>query len=217
MCIGVPLPNSIAIIIVSSLAQTLIGSRRLRAFVPWRSAFTAAGIRLVVSVLGLLVLKKLTTLTIADIKLVVGIVLCLAVGIQSVRVRPVEALHWAWGALAFSASGFLAGLCGMGGPPLVLWALAHDWPSKRTRGFLFATFATSIPGHIVLLWITFGADTVRSSGLGFLLLPAVFAGAAVGLPLGNRIDKQLLRRIVYLILLAIGLNAIIPTLVARLG
>lgn len=216
MHIGLALPNAIAIVILSSFAQTLIGSRHLRASVPWRAAFVAAGTRLAVAILGLLVLKRLITLSVGDIKLVVGVVLCIAVGLQSVRMRPVQALHWVWGAVAFSVSGFLAGLCGMGGPPLVLWALAHDWPSKRTRGFLFATFAASIPGHIFLLWITFGAEIARSTGVGLLMLPATFLGAAIGLPIGNRIPRLLLRRIVYLVLLGIGLSAIIPALVTYL-
>ena len=213
MYVGHPLPNAIAITIISSLAQTLIGSWRLRTHIPWRPAFGAAAVRTAVAVLGLLALKKLTALTISDVKLVVGAVVCLAVGLQSVRMRPVESLHWAWGAFAFSTSGFLAGLCGMGGPPLVLWALAHDWPSQRTRGFLFATFASSIPGHIALLCFTFGMDIARSAGIGLLMLPATFLGAAIGMPLGNRIEKQLLRRIVYVLLLGIGLSAIVPALI----
>ena len=46
--------------------------------------------------------------------------------------------------LTFTGSGVLAGLCGMGGPPLVLWAMAHDWPTQRIRGFLFAPGASAI-------------------------------------------------------------------------
>jgi len=214
---GLPLPNAIAIVILSSLAQTLIGSRHLRESVPWRYSFTAAGIRTVVAISGLFVLKKLTTLTVADVKLVVGLVLCLAVGLQSIRVKPVETLHWAWGAVAFGSSGFLAGLCGMGGPPLVLWALAHDWPSRKTRGFLFATFACSIPGHILLLSLLFGTEIVKSAGIGLLMLPATFLGVVIGLPIGNRIPRLLLRRIVYALLLGIGISAIVPTLTRYLG
>ena len=37
---------------------------------------------------------------------------------------------------------FLLGLCGMGGPVMVLWVLAHDWPMNKARAFLFFLFTT---------------------------------------------------------------------------
>jgi hypothetical protein len=46
--------------------------------------------------------------------------------------------------IAFAAAALgLAGICGMGGPPLVLWAMAHDWPADKVRAFLFACFAAT--------------------------------------------------------------------------
>jgi len=82
---------------------------------------------------------------------VIGGILCLLVAIQYLwRQHPVKAMHWGWGGLAFIGSGLLAGLCGMGGPPLVIWSMAHDWPAEKTRGFLFAVFATSIPTKLTI-------------------------------------------------------------------
>ena len=45
---------------------------------------------------------------------------------------------------------------------------------------------------------------MAGAGMGLLLAPVVFAGAAIGLPLGSRIPKAVLRRIVYLILVSIA-------------
>jgi uncharacterized membrane protein YfcA len=121
-------------------------------------------------------------------------------------------MHWGWGGVAFLGSGFLAGICGMGGPPLVLWAVAHDWPTQRIRGFLCATFATSIPIQIVLLAVTFGMPILWYVAVGIALLPLVYAGSAVGLPVGNRFASPALRRVAFAVLFATGVSALIPVL-----
>lgn len=214
--LGFSLPHTIAIVGVSSFVQAVLGTIHLRADVPWRLSLAATGVRAAAVVLGWLILRRLAELPLADIKWVVGSILCILVGVQALsRVRPGTRVHWAWGALAFSASGLLAGVCGMGGPPLVLWALAHDWSAAKTRSFLFAVFALTTPVPIVLLCVAFGLGILRSVLLGIALTPAVFLGAALGLPLGNRIHKPVLRTVAYLILLALGASAIIQGLLER--
>jgi uncharacterized membrane protein YfcA len=104
----------------------------------------------------------------------------------------------------------------MGGPPLVLWAMHHDWPTGKIRGFLFSVFAVSIPIQVVLLYFWFGMNILRSAGTALLLAPAVFLGAAIGLPLGNRLPRPVLSGIVYTTLLVIGLSSIIPYIIQKL-
>jgi len=145
--------------------------------------------------------------------MVVGAILILLVGLQLVwRPRPVASAHWCWAGLAFLASGLLTGICGMGGPPLVLWSMAHSWPSQKTRGFLFAVFATSAPLQIILLSVTFGASVLWNVVIGAAFLPLVYLGTVVGLPIGNRMDKERLRYVAYAILLVIGISAVVPPL-----
>ena len=81
------------------------------------------------------------------------------------------------------------------------------------RGFLFTVFAASIPIQIVLLYFTFGMDIIRSVATALLLSPAVFLGAAIGLPLGNRMPRSVLTVIVYTALLVIALSSIIPHII----
>jgi len=215
--IGMPLPNAMATVAVCSLIQAVLGAGRLRDAVPWRLSLITTGVRLVTVVAGLFILRRLTVLSTNEIRLVVGCILCCMVGIQFTgRKRPAETVHWIWGGLAFTTSGLLSGICGMGGPPLVLWALAHDWPVRKIRGFLFAVYAASIPAQVVLLYLMFGSSILRSSVVALLLSPAVFLGVVIGLPLGNRMPKRILRKIVYMILLAIGLNSIVQPLVQYL-
>jgi uncharacterized membrane protein YfcA len=212
--IGIPLPNAITTVAVCSFVQATIGVRHLRASVPWRLTAIAMAVRVSMLFVGLLFLRLLIGFDTLAIRFVVGIVLCLLVVTQLVcKIHPKENIHWLWGATAFSASGLLAGACGMGGPPLVLWALAHNWPVEKIRGFLFSVFSVTIPIQILLLYLTFGIDILWTTAIALLLAPAVFLGAAIGLPLGNRLPRPVLTGIVYATLLIIGLSSIIPQVI----
>ena len=209
--VGIPLPNVITLVATCSMMQAAIGTVKLRADVPWRLSLSSTAIRVVSVIGGLFLLKKLAAMSTDQIRAVIGCILCLLIAVQALwRPRPVKTMHWSWAGLAFVASGLLSGLCGMGGPPLVLWSMAHDWSSHRTRGFLFAAFATAIPFHIILLAITFGTSILWSAGLGIAFLPLVYLGSAIGLPIGNRMAKDRLRLIAYAILLVVGITSIVP-------
>ncbi len=209
--IGLALPGVITLVATCSMIQAAIGARKLHADVPWRLSLSATTIRVAGIALGMLLLKKLVTLNTDHIRMVIGSILCLLVSIQLLwGTRAVRVLHWSWAGFAFITSGLLAGLCGMGGPPLVLWSMALSWSSQMTRGFLFAVFATSIPVQIVLLFLMFGIDILSNVLLGITFFPLIYLGAAIGLPIGNRISKETLRHIAYGILLLIGVSAMVP-------
>lgn len=207
--LGLPLPNAIALVTTCALMQATMGARTLRAEVPWRLALISTGVRLLSLFAGILVLRELVQFDPDDIRMVIGLLLCLLVMVQLVwKPHPVPSLHWGWAGLAFLSSGFIAGICGMGGPPLVLWLMAHDWSPRKTRGFLFAVFATTIPIQIALLWWTFGGSILWMVGLGIALFPVVYLGTTIGLPIGNRMAKPRLRAIAYSILLLIGISSV---------
>jgi uncharacterized membrane protein YfcA len=211
--IGLPLPGAIAFVALSSLLLSAAGTHHLRADVPWRIVLEATAVRTLFLAVGLLLLTRVARAPITQVKLVLGIAICALVILQAVwRPRPAASLHWGWAGLAFSTSGILAGLFAMGGPPLVLWTIAHDWSSAKTRGFLFATFTLAIPVQIALLFATFGRSLLPHFGLALLLLPVVLAGSLVGIPLGNRLKKGPLTMLAYAILLAIGVSCIMPAL-----
>ena len=213
--IGLPLPQVIAIVSTCSLVQAAFGVRHLRAETPWRQVWTTTAIRLASMIGGVILLKQLVTLDVDKIKLTVGGILCVMVAAQLLcRPRPVPKLAWGWGALAFVSSGVVAGICGMGGPPLVIWSMAHDWSALKTRAFLFAVFATAIPVQLVILALAFGTQILWAVAIGLAFLPLVWLGTLVGLPIGNRLPKETLRNIAYAILLVIGLSTVLPAVVA---
>lgn len=216
--IGMPLPSVITLVATCSLMQAVIGVRTLHAVVPWRLSLAAAVIGLASVTIGLILLKRLAAMNMDHVQAVVGGILCLLVTIQFFsQPRPFRAIHWGWGGFAFIGSGLLTGLCGMGGPPLVMWSMAHDWSTEKTRGFLFAVFAMSIPFQIVMLGMTFGMSILWNVAIGIAFAPLVYLGAIIGLPIGNRMAKDRLRHIAYAILLAIGCSSVIPAILAQLS
>ncbi len=211
---GIPLTNVIALVATCAFFQALLGARRLRASVPWRLTLTVTAVRLITLLLGLFLLKKMTGLDTGLVKAVVGGVLILLVGLQMTgRGAPLRPVHWGWGGLAFSVSGLLSGICGMGGPPLVLWSLTNNWSVDRARGFLFSAFAALIPIQVVLLYFTFGKSILEATGVALLMAPAVLLGSFIGLPIGSRLPREVSRRIVYAILLTIGLSSLLPGII----
>jgi uncharacterized membrane protein YfcA len=212
--LGVPLPLTISIVLTASFLQTVLGVRDLRDEIPWSAAFTAILSRLLFTLAGIVVLKQLTFLDSSQVNFIVGCILVLMLTVQlSVNTKPGTLSNPVWRWTAFSTSGFFAGLCGMGGPPLVLWSMTQNWSSKTTRGFLFAVFMVSIPVQLLLFYTMFGSDIGQAVLLGFLFLPAALLGGYFGLPIGNRLDKPLLRKIAYVVLFAIALNLMLGPLV----
>ncbi|MBT7701041.1 MAG: TSUP family transporter [Verrucomicrobia bacterium] len=209
--LGIPLPNIIVLVYTCSMMQTVIGARKLREDVPWRPAFAAISVMTVGLVLGLVLLSRLANLNKDTIRLAVGCVLALIVVAQIViRPKPVATLHPAWGAAAFVSAGFLGGACGMNGPPLVLWSMAHDWSNAKTRGFLFAVFSMANPIQIALLTVTFGPSVLWFAVLGVGFLPLVYLGSTLGLPIGNRMKKDTLKTCAFGLLLVIAASAVVP-------
>jgi uncharacterized membrane protein YfcA len=210
---GVPLTTSIALVATCSLLQSIIGIRALKAELPWSLSFKACAGRCVGLVFGLLVLKRLVNLDMVQVRAVIGTILCIVVLVQVLwRPKPVSSLHWGWGGFAFVTSGILQGVCGMGGPPLVIWSMAHDWPGNKIRGFLFSAFGMTIPIQIALLTYTFGSTIMRDVLYGIVCLPLVFLGSTIGLRVGNAINREKLKIIAYALLLATGLSAVVPAL-----
>ena len=209
--IGVPLPITIVIIAVCGFIQSGLGSWRLRLEVPWRNVWMASLIRLPSIIMGVCALQSLVFLSTGHVKMMVGFTICLLVGVQMFTdVKPVERVHPFWTGLALSGSGFLFGSVGMGGPPLVMWVMAHNWSSEKTRSFLFTVSMISAPFQIALLFLSFGPEILKSILVSFLLAPVVLLGSWVGIPLGNRMPKILLCKIAQWVLIIIGLSAAIP-------
>lgn len=210
---GLTMPVVLAIAAVCTAVQSLTGVHHLRSEVPWKKVAFAASVRAVSLLLGIWVLRSMVALPVREIRFWLGAIILFFVLLQGMwQPVPRKRLHQGWDVAAFLVSGFVGGLCGMGGPPLVLWVMAHDWSSGRTRAFLFASFVLLVPVQLAVMTFTFGREVLHGALLGAALSPAVFFGALLGLRVGSRFSKRVLKRVAFLLLLAIAVNAMLPQL-----
>lgn len=213
--IGFPLPAVVMLVSTCSTLQAALGARHLSASVPWRLTWTATAVRLVSVVIGLYLLKKIVSLDINYIKLVVGSIVGLIVIAKLLcQPQPAEKAHWGWAGFAFVISGLLSGICGIGGPPLVIWSTLQNWPTNKIRGFLFAVLAISTPVQIVLLGLIW-RELFKYVAIGIAFFPVAYLGYAVGLPIGNRMRKKRHRLVVDIILLLVAASTVLGAVISK--
>jgi len=208
--LNIELNQAVAMVVVTILVQVAVSVYQLRASVQWKRGVGATLIRYATLPLGLLILQSLQTVGQVQIKQLVGGLLLLALLTSlGARIQPREHVHAGWSVLAFSLSGLLQGIAAMGGPPLVLWVMAHPWDNRQTRGFLLSLMLMSLPYQVLLLYLTFGPRILEPmlAGLGFS--PVVILGALLGVRLGDRFSKPLLRRLSYWILGGLAFSSIL--------
>lgn len=209
MLSGVSFPDAVAISLVAAAPQNIIPAWQLRREIDFRRAMRPMLIRYALLPLGVVALYVVGRERKEVASQVVGLVVLMIVAVQRAwRSVPQQRLHPAWEWIAFGLGGFLLGFCGMGGPPMVLWVLAHDWPMNRARAFLFYIFATGLVPQALLLWLFFGAEVLDAMLFGAAALPAVVIGLWLGLYLSRLIPDRVLRGVSLGILVLIALGAI---------
>ncbi|HMQ54141.1 MAG TPA: TSUP family transporter [Anaerolineae bacterium] len=208
--LGVPLNETVALMSVSTLIQVLIGAYQLRADIQWAEVLPATLIRVSTIPLGIGLLIILSTLESHQIKQFLGLFLLAVLLLQMLwRVEPRDQIHPAWRWLAFSGSGIMHGMVAMGGPPVVLWVMAHRWTNRQSRAFLFALFSLAVPVQLALLYLSFGQKIIPPMLTGLAFAPLVAAGSALGVRLGNLMTTALLRQVAFSLLFFIAFASII--------
>lgn len=206
--LGVEPFEAIVLVAVAASAQSAVGMTVLRHHIRWPRVIAmvliaSTAVPLGVFVLGLLADHDRTTVR----RLFGGIVLA-ALGLRLLlRFAPRERLpRWAL-VVSMLTSGFMGGLCGMSGPPAVLWVMAHRWSNPESRVTLWALFGGTAPVQILLLHREFGPPVIDAATLALLLIPVSLIGIVPGMWIGHRMSKARLRTISTVILAAIGLYA----------
>ncbi|MBX2852146.1 MAG: sulfite exporter TauE/SafE family protein [Phycisphaeraceae bacterium] len=209
---GMEMGPILALMSGAVIAQLTVKLWHYRKEIPWRLVLWPVGIaRLIGYVPGFALLWVLANSSTDIVKQAVGAMILVALGLQlGLRIKPREQLAQGWGWLAGFTGGVTAGAVGMGGPPLVLWVVAHDWPAKQARLFLWASFWFVMPIQIVVLVMMFEPATqLKMAGIGALTLPIAMLGTAAGLWLGHRIPKRQLRWAMIALLLVLGVTSLV--------
>lgn len=212
---GVRAPSAIAIALAVVLCQTVWSCIQHWEDVPWRESLPMSGLRHLFMPVGVALLVLIMKEDKDLVKQVLGVFLLLVVVSQwALRVKPRAHVHGGWLLLAGSLSGLFAGGLGMGGPPAVLWVMAHDWPSRKSRAFLWVMMGQIMPAQMALYVWWFGVEVAWAALLGFAYLPVAVAGALLGAKLGAKLSRQRLRVAAFVLLIMLALASIIGPMVS---
>lgn len=188
----------VALLTLTINAVFLAGFRR--SLVPGRIAVLLGGALLGVPP-GILFLRSGDP---GMIEVVLGAVLVLySLQALLVKSRP-EGIGRAGAVFLGAASGFLGGAMSVAGPPAVVYTASQEWTTEEmhvTLQFYFITAGVLIAAGHALSGLTTTA-TLRMYGV---LLPACLAGCGAGYALHRRVSRDLYRRLVYLLLLVLGI------------
>jgi hypothetical protein len=213
MLTGMPLPEAVSVNMIASTVQNALGAWRLRREIDYGLVWRPTWLRFVALPLGVWTLSLVGSSNKDIASQIVGSIILVILAIQwLLSVPPQDKLHWGWEIIAFMGGGFLLGLCGMGGPLMVLWVMAHRWPIIRAKAFLYFLFATGMIPQAFFLWFFFGPGIFTAMWLGILGTPALIIGMLLGLQLGSRLPDQVIRRLTVAILVLIATSAIVTPL-----
>ena len=116
--------------------------------------------------------------------------------------------HRGWAVVAGFSSGVLSGAFNTGGPPVIVYATARQWPADRFRGNLQAYFLVIS----LLLLVGHGISGHFTPGVWRMALwavPALLLGQLAGVRLCKYVEPALFRKLVLVFLLILGVQLVI--------
>jgi uncharacterized membrane protein YfcA len=211
---GLNLDEAVTVLLTSVFVQTAVSCWQYRHHCPWRTVVNMSAVRIASMPPGVWVLTQIVDAGRQRAKQVIGVALLVIVVTQWLaRVKPRQAINPGWMVAAGIAGGLMTGAFGMGGPPLVLWAMAHDWPARCTRSFLWANFLFITPAQLAAMAWLCGWEVIDGPiALGLAMTPVVLVAAAVGVKIGDRLNRHRLRIAAFVILILIALWSILAPL-----
>lgn len=210
MLAEIPFEEILAIVLLSTFIQGAVAVRLLKEELPKKQIYIAAIIRISFVIAGVLLLQQIINLNKELMHVIMGTVLILSVLV--LWTLPERKSAHVQYTLLYTCiaplSGFIGGMIGMGGPPILLWTISQPWDPKKIRAFLFIMFMASIPVQIPLLVLLFGWTVCWGVVLGLLCFPAVYAGSRLGVHLGNKLNRDQFKTFVYVLLLLLGAQSV---------
>lgn len=202
---GMPLQQTVAVGATCIMLQTAVACWQTRREIPWREVMRVLVPRMIGLPIGIWLLTVLAASSPDRIKQVVGCAVLLAVGLMLlVRPKPKQHVPATATVAAGGSSGLLAGLVGMGGPPLVLWTALHPWSTRRSRAFLWASFLLVAPPQLGLLAWNYPHDTGQGMLFGVVGFPLIAGFSYLGVRAGDFLPRRWLRRAMFSLLAVIG-------------
>lgn len=109
--------------------------------------------------------------------------------------------HWGW--VAGCVAGITSGAFTLGGVPTVIYADTQDWEVDRFRLNMFTFFLVTGVASTIIRYVA-GQITWQVVAYWAFSLPFMIAGLYVGTQLAKRVNRELFRRLVLLLLVVLG-------------
>jgi uncharacterized membrane protein YfcA len=204
------IPEAQAALLVSTVPQNLYGVWSFRREISGRDLAGPGILRLLGLPVGALILYQVEGFPRQTLQQGVGAgVIVATLAILLLRPRPRHSVPAPYTVLAFFFSGLLQGLVGMGGPLMVFWVQAHDWGTRRSRGFLFSMYLISLLPAFLTLYLVFGDRVWKPMLLTSILVPWLWLVTWGGLRVGTWLGRERLRQVTLVLLLLLGLVAVL--------
>jgi uncharacterized membrane protein YfcA len=210
LLMGFPLPETVIMSVIASGVQKIPAVFQLWKSADWKGQAPYMATGLVSLPLGVYCLYQVSLLSHPFIKQIIGFLVLLLLLLQwKGMIKSRERVSPVWGYMAGFFSGFLNGLANIGGPPLVLWVLAHRWSNKKMRVTPIAFSLVFVPSQVLFMGLAFGSRLWDPLLKAILLTPVALLGTMLGLMMGAKISKEHLRIYMRLLLLFIAISAIV--------
>jgi uncharacterized membrane protein YfcA len=212
--LGLELPHAVATFVAAALVQTSTGLYGLRREIQPALSLRVGTAQVLAVPLGVFVMSLvMTSVPAPTLRAGVGATVIVLVTLRTiVRATPRAEAHFGTATIAGLSSGFLAGLIGMAGPPLVLFAMSNQWSKDRFRAFLWTQLLISGVVLLAMLVWRFGSEIWIYFALGCACTPAIWLGAWSGVWATRNWKFTQVMRAALLTLYGVGLQAMLSAL-----
>jgi uncharacterized membrane protein YfcA len=206
---GVGLAPTVIMVVIGSAIQKITAVKYLKEHLDWQEMAPFIVVGLFGLPLGVFAMSRISTMDQPVVKQVIGgLVLVMLALHRKGAIQARETVPKAWGYIVGFFAGLLNGFANIGGPPLVLWTLAHQWPNRKMRGTIIAFSLIFVPFQLALMLVTFGSAMFNPMLKAVVLSPAVLLGTWIGLKIGEKISQEHLRIYMQVLLLFIAVASV---------
>jgi len=205
--------EAIAICATSVIIHATISVWRSEVKPDWKQVFGMVAIGFAAQPVGVWILGQIVHLGRSKVGQIYGVILLAVLCVRLfLHPAPRERLHPVWGVLTMIVSGIISGMSGMGGPPIVLWLIAHKWSNDRIRVTLWTMFAMLAATNLGWQLYRFREETAHAIGLGVIFAPVMLLGRVPGAWISARLSPATMRHAVTAVLVVVALYAILQPL-----
>ena len=213
--LGIPPPMAITMSVASMMLQGAWLLATASESVPVRENVANLAVTVMASVVGVLLLTFIWESRPELLGQLIGALVVLGVvAAYVVRPTPRPRVGAGWTAAAMAASGLFSGLSSIGGPPIALWAMAHDWSADRIRVTSWLMVLPRSPVLLAALYLSFGQLVLRALLVVLIAVPGLWLGSVLGRLVAKHITTERLRPVAMIILLLTGASALLRPLLA---